>query len=158
MVVLVFRQDAMHEVRVKAIQREARVSEAMSSSAEEEAAREKYRIENQQPVQGQVIGDHTIVHIYPAVPSASTSAAPSTAKRVWNVPYPRNVLFTGRSELLAQLATTLQTRQPAALSQPPPEAQAPTNMRSSLPSKDIQPQAISGLGGIGKTQVALEYA
>ena len=53
------------------------------------------------------------------------------------------MLFTGREELLTQLATSLHTGQPTAISQPP---------------KDSQPQAISGLGGIGKTQLALEYA
>src|SRR5262249_19247750 len=53
---------------------------------------------------------------------------------VWNVPYPRNPFFTGREQLLAQLTTTLQ-KAPAALT---------------------QPQAISGLGGIGKTQLAVE--
>ena len=53
------------------------------------------------------------------------------------------MLFTGREEILAQLATSLHTGHPTAISQPP---------------KDLQPQAISGLGGIGKTQVALEYA
>ena len=63
---------------------------------------------------------------------------------LWNVPYPRNMLFTGRGELLAQLAASLHTGHPTAISQPP--------------KKDSQPQAISGLGGIGKTQVALEYA
>ena len=62
---------------------------------------------------------------------------PGSLPPVWNVPYPRNPLFTGRKELLTQLATTLQAGQPTALS---------------------QPQAISGLGGIGKTQLALEYA
>ncbi len=56
---------------------------------------------------------------------------------VWNVPYPRNTLFVGREELFTQLSTALHSGQPAALS---------------------QPQAISGLGGIGKTQIALEYA
>lgn len=39
----------------------------MSSSAEEEAG--KYRIKNEQ--QGQGIGDHATVHIYPAAPSSS---------------------------------------------------------------------------------------
>jgi tetratricopeptide (TPR) repeat protein len=56
---------------------------------------------------------------------------------VWNVPYPRNAWFTGREDLLSQLETALHAGEPTALS---------------------QPQAISGLGGIGKTQVALEYA
>ncbi|MBV9689626.1 MAG: tetratricopeptide repeat protein [Ktedonobacteraceae bacterium] len=62
---------------------------------------------------------------------------PGTLPPIWNVPYQRNTFFTGRDELLAQLATTLQSGEPTALS---------------------QPQAISGLGGIGKTQLALEYA
>lgn len=56
---------------------------------------------------------------------------------IWNVPMPRNPFFMGREDLLAQLHTQLQSGQPATLS---------------------QPQAISGLGGIGKTQIAVEYA
>jgi tetratricopeptide (TPR) repeat protein len=56
---------------------------------------------------------------------------------LWNVPYRRNPLFMGREALLARLATVLQSGQAAALS---------------------QPLAINGLGGIGKTQLAIEYA
>jgi tetratricopeptide (TPR) repeat protein len=56
----------------------------------------------------------------------------------WNVPYNRNLFFTGREEVLIQLRTALISEdQPIAL---------------------CQPQAISGLGGIGKTQTAVEYA
>ena len=58
-------------------------------------------------------------------------------EQVWNIPYPRNPFFTGREELLSQLHTELLRSQATALS---------------------QPQAITGLGGIGKTQIALEYA
>ena len=57
---------------------------------------------------------------------------------LWNVPYPRNPFFTGREELLTQLTTALRT------------GGAVTAL--------TQPQAISGLGGIGKTQTAVEYA
>jgi tetratricopeptide (TPR) repeat protein len=56
---------------------------------------------------------------------------------IWNIPFPRNALFTGREEILSQLYTQLQADSMSALS---------------------QPQAISGLGGIGKTQIAVEYA
>jgi tetratricopeptide (TPR) repeat protein len=73
-----------------------------------------------------------------------TSSAASTIPQVqslthplWNVPYPRNPLFTGREEVLKRLYEALRTVKAAALS---------------------QPQAISGLGGIGKTQTAVEYA
>ena len=62
---------------------------------------------------------------------------PGALPRIWNIPYPRNAYFTGREELLTRLAAALQAGQTTALS---------------------QPQAISGLGGIGKTQTALEYA
>jgi tetratricopeptide (TPR) repeat protein len=62
---------------------------------------------------------------------------PGALPRIWNIPYPRNAYFTGREDLLTRLAAALQTGQTTALS---------------------QPQAISGLGGIGKTQTALEYA
>jgi tetratricopeptide (TPR) repeat protein len=54
---------------------------------------------------------------------------------IWHVPYYRNPFFTGREYILKQLHDKLITTKTAAL-----------------------PQAISGLGGIGKTQVALEYA
>ena len=65
--------------------------------------------------------------------SPSTPALPVR----WNIPYARNPFFTGREDLLAQLHTRFHMGQALALS---------------------QPQAISGLGGIGKTQLALEYA
>jgi tetratricopeptide (TPR) repeat protein len=55
----------------------------------------------------------------------------------WNVPYRRNPFFTGREDILAQLHAALHNSKAAALT---------------------QTQAISGLGGIGKTQIAVEYA
>ncbi len=55
----------------------------------------------------------------------------------WNVPYQRNPLFTGREDVLKRLYEALRSGNRAALT---------------------QPQAISGLGGIGKTQTAVEYA
>ena len=57
---------------------------------------------------------------------------------LWNIPYPRNFFFLGRDEVLEKLHTQLHTGQATALSQ--------------------SPYALSGLGGIGKTQVATEYA
>lgn len=65
--------------------------------------------------------------------SGSRAALPP----IWNVPYRRNPFFTGREELLSRLHAQLQAGQITTLS---------------------QPQAISGLGGVGKTQVAVEYA
>ena len=59
------------------------------------------------------------------------------AQPIWSVPYRRNPFFTGREDILAHLYTVLRSSRTAALT---------------------QPQAISGLGGIGKTQIALEYA
>jgi hypothetical protein len=53
---------------------------------------------------------------------------------VWNVPYPQNSFFTGRLEVLETLATSLKVDRAAALT---------------------QPHALSGLGGIGKTQIAV---
>ncbi len=64
----------------------------------------------------------------------STSPASSAT---WNVPYRRNPLFTGREDVLEHLHTLLHTSKAVALT---------------------QVQAISGLGGMGKTQTALEYA
>ena len=56
---------------------------------------------------------------------------------IWNVPYLRNPYFTGRKQVLERLHKALA---------------ADTTVSSS------QIRAISGLGGIGKTQTAIEYA
>ena len=69
--------------------------------------------------------------------SLAASAPRAALPPIWNVPYPRNSFFIGRDELLTRLRTQLQAGQATALS---------------------QPQAITGLGGIGKTQIAVEYA
>ena len=53
----------------------------------------------------------------------------------WTVPYPRNEFFEGREAVIADLRKHLTRRRKAALA-----------------------QAITGLGGIGKTQTAVEYA
>ena len=67
------------------------------------------------------------------------STARAALPPIWNIPYPRNSFFLGRDKLLEErLHTQLQAGQTTALSQ--------------------SPQAISGLGGIGKTQLAVEYA
>ncbi len=55
----------------------------------------------------------------------------------WHVPYRQNVYFTGRDELLRQMYAHFSLQQRT----------GPT-----------LPLALSGLGGIGKTQTALEYA
>src|SRR5260370_2051689 len=72
-------------------------------------------------------------------------AASSAELRLWTVPYARNPHFTGRDELLDQL------RQQRA----PSEADQPTTLRRAALT---QAQVIKGLGGIGKTQTAIEYA
>lgn len=69
----------------------------------------------------------------------------SSSHAFWSVPYPRNPHFTGREDLLAQLDQQF----------------SPAGADGSLTTRRIaltQPQAITGLGGIGKTQIAVEYA
>jgi tetratricopeptide (TPR) repeat protein/nucleoside phosphorylase len=63
---------------------------------------------------------------------------------VCNVPYLRNPHFTGREDLLVYLDRQLA----------PPGPGDTTARRAAL----TQSQAVKGLGGIGKTQIAVEYA
>jgi tetratricopeptide (TPR) repeat protein len=67
----------------------------------------------------------------------SPQPSPDGFTLLWTVPYPRNPLFTGREAELQAIETTLRQGKNAAVG---------------------QIQALSGLGGIGKTQMALEYA
>src|SRR5262249_54268137 len=55
----------------------------------------------------------------------------------WSVPLPRNPYFTGREEILEALHLQLKAQGAVALT---------------------HSSALSGLGGVGKTQIALEYA
>ena len=55
----------------------------------------------------------------------------------WSVPFPRNPFFTGREEILETLHAHLHTEHMVALT---------------------QSYALHGLGGVGKTQIVLEYA
>ena len=66
--------------------------------------------------------------------TVTSTLAPQPAL-LWYVPFGRNPLFTGREETLQMVHDALKSTKNAALT-----------------------QAISGLGGIGKTQTALEYA
>ncbi len=77
---------------------------------------------------------HEEVAPFPETPDSHTSTPPPP---IWNVPHRRNPFFTGREDTLIHLYTVLRSSKAAALT---------------------QAQAISGLGGIGKTQVAVEYA
>ncbi len=113
---------------------------------EESADTGKYRVKNQLPIQGQNIGDHntnmqnyieTQNNYYNSDNSYSALSPPLSPGYIWNIPYQHNPFFTGRKELLLRLQEQLQKGQKAALS---------------------QPQAFCGLGGIGKTQIAVEYA
>src|SRR2546423_1105749 len=62
---------------------------------------------------------------------------PGAFPRAWMVPYQGNPFFTGREEVLKNLYDALRVGKMVAV---------------------VQPRALSGLGGIGKTQTAVEYA
>ncbi len=71
------------------------------------------------------------------VPPSQQQASRPEVERPWNVPFTRNPFFTGRGQLLERLHEQLSRSHSAALT---------------------QSYALSGLGGIGKTQTAIEYA
>jgi hypothetical protein len=73
------------------------------------------------------------------------SEASSAEFMLWMVPSARNPHFTGRDDLLSELTARLS----------PPAPGEPTTIRQAALT---QAQVIKGLGGIGKTQTAVEYA
>ncbi|HTU72384.1 MAG TPA: FxSxx-COOH system tetratricopeptide repeat protein [Trebonia sp.] len=66
---------------------------------------------------------------------------PRLTPRIWYGVPPRNRNFTGRDDILEQMRQRMTT--------------TPTAV---LPFDDSPPQALQGLGGVGKTAVAIEYA
>ena len=91
-----------------------------------------HQIQNQGPVQGQIGVSYGRVTM-----NFGSPTTPVLPDRVWMVPYRRNGFFTGRETLLTALHDSFAKDRTAVLT---------------------QGQAINGLGGIGKTQVAVEYA
>ncbi len=90
-------------------------------------------LENVQAGRDLTKGDiHQEIHVY-----NYPTPTPPTEPKPFTVPYPHNEFFTGREAVLTQLHDTLGQTGTAALS---------------------QTQAIHGLGGVGKTQTAVEYA
>jgi tetratricopeptide (TPR) repeat protein len=67
-------------------------------------------------------------------PAQEEPRLPSALPSVWRVPYPRNWSFTGRQDMLEELAAGLGGGTATAIT-----------------------QAIAGLGGVGKTSLAVEY-
>jgi tetratricopeptide (TPR) repeat protein len=103
---------------------------------DEQAARARLLAEAQHKRRKPLIAPDFPSH--PTMPAASRRPSfPGALPAIWNIPYPRNPYFTGREELLTRLAAVLRSGQTAGIG---------------------QPQAVSGLGGVGKTQIALEYA
>jgi hypothetical protein len=78
-------------------------------------------------------GEPAVAPCFPV--KAETPRFPGALPGIWNVPHRRNPNFTGREELLESLRAALTSDRTAAVT-----------------------QAISGLGGVGKTQLAVEYA
>src|SRR5450755_1472737 len=96
----------------------------------------KYQIRNDETIQGQIVGDHPNIHqhFYGTTLPSSLLSPPSSA---WTIPFVRNRFFLGQDDMLTELHHQLTRGATTALT---------------------QIQAISGLGGIGKTQMAVEYA
>lgn len=85
---------------------------------------------------GGVTGQPSVEH-HPVAPDAAASAAP--APRIWGVPLHRDPHFVGRTELMETIRAELVRERATALTH-------------------TATQTVSGLGGIGKTSLAAEYA
>ncbi|GHO42520.1 tetratricopeptide repeat protein [Ktedonospora formicarum] len=79
-----------------------------------------------------------LLHLNEEDTRALLDASLTTVSTSWYVPFPRNPYFTGREDVLHYLAETLHV--------------------ASGDSQDRYVAGLRGMGGIGKTQSALEYA
>ncbi len=93
----------------------------------------KFYVEQSGPTQGQIIGDYSTVNMH--FQGAGPQEPPP--EQIWMVPFPRNPFFLGQEDLLTRLHQ---------------------NLLRGTTTAVTQIQAVNGLGGIGKTQLALEYA
>jgi serine/threonine protein kinase/tetratricopeptide (TPR) repeat protein len=86
-----------------------------------------------------VISSPSLPHLPPPAlierPRPVVATPPTQLPMIWNLPHRRNMFFTGRQQVLDELHEAFCSGKVA-----------------------TQTQAVSGLGGIGKTQVAIEYA
>src|SRR5207237_5668150 len=72
-----------------------------------------------------------------SLPHFSTRVQSPSRPPFWRVPPARNPFFTGREECLRQISALL---------------------KGETPDSAVVPLALCGLGGIGKTQITVEYA
>ena len=129
-------QQAVKETLISLLQADPALAQSLSSTLEnvDDSTRERISIGGN--VSGEVvqIGSGNVVNnnttVLPAPPIVG-------ALNPFGVPYQRNSYFAGREAVLLQLHEQLTRSGAAAMT---------------------QVQAISGLGGIGKTQTAVEYA
>ncbi len=79
--------------------------------------------------------DEPVCPFSTAIPETDEPSDPFAVPKIWHVPYNRNLSFTGRDEILHHLHEGLTSGTPAAVT-----------------------QVLHSGAGIGKTQIALEYA
>jgi serine/threonine protein kinase/tetratricopeptide (TPR) repeat protein len=141
-------EDIVHKALAKDPSQRFSSVQVFANALEQASSFQNERKHTSHYAQPEQSASYNIGEITSVINRLSTVVAPETSTHpTWNIPYRRNPFFTGREDVLRRLYTELHEGKYRKNDQPYISSNRYT----------VLPLAISGLGGMGKTQTVIEY-